>query len=42
MAGEGILKFDYKKFPGKQLPIDVGLLANLGIQGGGSRPERLA
>ncbi len=42
MAGEGILRFDYKKFPGKQLPVDVGLLANLGFQGGGSRNERLA
>jgi hypothetical protein len=42
MAGEGILRFDYKKFPGKKLPVDVGLLANLGIQGGGSRTDRLA
>ncbi|MGB7208409.1 MAG: DUF2272 domain-containing protein [Pyrinomonadaceae bacterium] len=42
MAGEGILKFDYKKFPGKKLLVDVGLLADLGIQGGSSRPEQLA
>ncbi len=42
MVGEGILSFDYKKFPGKSLPIDIGPLANLGMPGGGSRPDQLA
>ena len=43
MMGEGILSFDYKKFPGKSLlPIDIGPLANLGIPGGGARPDQVA
>jgi len=42
MVGEGILTFDYKKFPGKSLPINPGPLATLGIPGGGSRSDQIA
>ena len=42
MAGEGILRFDYTKFPGKQLPMVPDLLARVGMPGGRARDDRLA
>jgi phosphatidylserine/phosphatidylglycerophosphate/cardiolipin synthase-like enzyme len=42
MAGEGVLRFDYTKFPGANLPMVPDLLANVGIPGGRSRGDRIA
>jgi phosphatidylserine/phosphatidylglycerophosphate/cardiolipin synthase-like enzyme len=42
MQGEGVLRFDYTKFPGAQLPGVPDLLASVGVPGGGSRGDRIA
>ena len=44
MAGEGVLRFDYTKFPGVQLPLTpaqlkgVDRLSNVGFPGAGPPP----
>jgi phosphatidylserine/phosphatidylglycerophosphate/cardiolipin synthase-like enzyme/subtilisin family serine protease len=42
MAGEGILKFDYTKFPGAKLPMVPDILANVGLPGGRAHGDRIA
>jgi phosphatidylserine/phosphatidylglycerophosphate/cardiolipin synthase-like enzyme len=42
MAGEGILRFDYTKFPGNEQPLIPDLLAKVGMPGGQSRGDRIA
>jgi hypothetical protein len=42
MQGEGVLRFDYKKFPGVKSDMVPDLLANLGLPGASASGDRIA